>query len=126
MRLHYHIVLSTFFFGSLFILGYEKNFVATAFIASLLIDIDHIFVGSIAGSYNPLKIIRYSPTDKTGKSDLRELRQWKTIGSRFIPFHNVWICIILLVLWFPVGVGASFHLIIDIVFVDLLIRIKDS
>lgn len=112
-----HLLFSTMFFGVLYTLGFESNFVVTAFAASILIDLDHFFLAGRVGSWNPLQIYRFCVNFNP---ELREILVIKFGGIRFLPFHNVLLAL-LVTLFFPsIGVGMLFHLALD--FISILRR----
>jgi len=113
---NHHILFSTMFFGLAYLLGFEPSYIVIGFLASILIDLDHFFVGSIAGGYNPKTIYDFclNPTVFGGMTLDKALKA-KIFGTRLLPFHNIWACSGFGLLWPPVGIGMSLHLALDLI-----------
>lgn len=109
-----HVILSSLAFGFLYYLGFPLNFVLPAFFASILIDIDHLALGRIFGTYNPIRI--YNRCMAREIEDIftpKELLVRKWLDFRVLPFHNIFLNAVLLITLLPVGIGVLFHNILD-------------
>lgn len=105
-------MLSTVFFTALYMLGLEKDFIVTAFLASILIDLDHLFLANKVGSLNPLKIYRYCINFTCPTSDFLLM---KFGGIKFLPLHNLPLCFLVILVLPAIGFGMLFHIISDII-----------
>jgi hypothetical protein len=114
MKLSQHILFSGAVFGTAYVLGLKEEFVLIAFLASVLVDVDHLFIGGLVGTYNPKRIYDYFIDGKFDEwMTPKEVIRGKIFGSRFFPLHNIWVCGALLWIWPPVGVGMAFHYALD-------------
>ena len=114
MHLSRHIIISATVFGFLYSFGFPLNFVLVGFFTSILMDIDHLTLCRIFGTYNPVEI--YSRT-MAGEFDERftpkEQFITKWLDFKLLPFHNLFLNAALLLAVFPVGVGMLLHNILD-------------
>jgi hypothetical protein len=114
MHLSRHFIISAVVFGLLYLFGFPLNFVLLGFLASVLMDIDHLTLYGILGTYNPLELYRLI---MAGEFDRRFSRKeqlvTKWIDFRLLPFHNIFLNALLLLAVFPIGVGVLFHNILD-------------
>ncbi len=110
----HHVIISFLVFGFLYLLGLPFNFVMVAFLASILVDIDHMALGRIFGTYNPIEIYNRCMAREiedifTSRGAL--LRKW--FDLRVLPFHNLFLNVILIMFLPPVGIGVLLHNILD-------------
>ncbi|MEE9595117.1 MAG: hypothetical protein V3V92_06930 [Candidatus Hydrothermarchaeales archaeon] len=111
-----HIIISGVLFTLAYVMGLGEDFVIVGFIASILIDIDHFGLRSLVGSYNPLKIHKFSASlefIKMFKED--EIAEMKILGTRLMPLHNIWVVMGLIVVWPAAGLGVLVHIILDLI-----------
>lgn len=114
MYLSRHIIISGAAFGLLYLFGFPKNFVLLGFIASILMDIDHLTLCGILGTYNPFKLYQLIMAGEFDKQfSAKEQLKTKWLDFRLLPFHNIFLNAILLVAVFPIGIGMLFHNILD-------------
>lgn len=112
----HHVIVSTIVFGYLHIIGFPLSFVALGFIASIAVDIDHMALGRIYGTYNPVEIYnrcasreiesRFTPMGVL-------LRKWFDLGM--FPFHNLFLNAVFLIAVLPIGLGMLLHNLLDVV-----------
>lgn len=114
MRPSQHVLLSGIVFSIAYALGVNAELIIIAFLASILIDIDHLLVGRVIGSYNPNVVYDYCINRKfLERMTWQEIAIGKLFGNWFFPLHNIWVTGTLLWLWLPAGVGMIFHSILD-------------
>lgn len=114
MRIIYHAIISAIVFGFFYLFGFSLNFVLLAFFAAVFVDIDHLALGRVFGTYNPIGIYRRCMTREienvyTPKGML--MRRW--FDLRMLPFHNLFLNAFLLIVFLPVGLGILLHNILD-------------
>ncbi len=114
MKITYHAIISAFVFGFLYLKGVPLDFVLLAFFAAILVDIDHMALGRVFGTYNPIGIYNHCMTREienvyTPKGML--MRRW--FDLRMLPFHNLFLNAFLLIVFLPVGLGMLLHNILD-------------
>lgn len=114
MYLSRHVIISAAVFSLLYLFGFPLNFVLLGFFASILMDIDHLTLYGILGTYNPIEIYRLI---MAGEFDERftpkEQFITKWLDFKLLPFHNIFLNAALLLAVFPVGLGMLLHNILD-------------
>lgn len=114
MQLSRHVLISGAAFGLLYLFGFPKNFVLIGFLASILIDIDHLTLYGVLGTSNPFKIYHLIMSGEFDrKFSTEEKFKTKWLDFRLLPFHNIFLNAVLLLAVFPVGIGVLFHNILD-------------
>ncbi len=116
MFLRNHIIISALVFGFLYYRGFPFDFVVLAFCASILIDIDHLTLGKTFGTYSPIGIYDNCMRGKLEKIYTpREIFVNKWLDFKVLPFHNIFLNVILLITILPVGIGVLFHNVLDMI-----------
>ncbi len=117
MNLSVHIISSLAVFGILFKMGAPLDFVIIAFVASIIIDVDHFLFGRVAGSYHPKKIYDFCLSEDVYES-FTPMRIFlsRPFDFRVFPLHNIFLAALAIYLYLPVGLGLLFHIILDAFF----------
>lgn len=114
MHLSRHFIISVTVFGILYLFGFPLNFVLLGFFASILMDIDHLTLCWVFGTYNPIEIYsRIMAGEFNERFTPKEQFITKWVEFKVLPFHNLFINAALLVAVFPVGLGMLLHNILD-------------
>ena len=101
-------------FGLLYLFGFPQNFVLLGFLASVLMDIDHLTLCGVLGTRNPVEIYRLIMAGEfDSKFSTEEQLKTKWLDFRLLPFHNIFLNALLLLAVFPIGVGVLFHNVLD-------------
>jgi hypothetical protein len=114
MHLSRHFIISAIVFGMLYLFGFPKNFILLGFFASILMDIDHLTLCGILGTYNPIELysrIMAGEFDEMFTAKEQFIAKW--LDFKLLPFHNLFLNAALLLAVFPVGVGMLLHNILD-------------
>jgi len=84
------------------------------FFVSILMDIDHLTLCGIFGTYNPLEIysrIMAGEFDERFTPKEQFITKW--IDFKLLPFHNLFLNAALLLAVFPIGLGMLLHNVLD-------------
>jgi hypothetical protein len=114
MYLSRHVIISATVFGILYLSGFPKNFILLGFFASILMDIDHLTLCGIFGTYNPVEIysrVMAGEFDEMFTPKEQFINKW--VDFKIFPFHNLFLNAVILITVFPVGVGMLLHNVLD-------------
>lgn|GEM_PF-5508606 len=114
MHLSRHFIISSAVFGILYLFGFPLNFILMGFFVSILMDIDHLTLCGIFGTYNPLEIysrIMAGEFDERFTPKEQFITKW--IDFKLLPFHNLFLNAALLLAVFPIGLGMLLHNVLD-------------
>lgn len=110
-----HITLSALFGLAALKAGIKPDLITIAFAASILMDLDHLAMGRIVGSYNPLKVYEYCIEDRIQATiPKRSIGIKKFLGTTMFPLHNIWIIALAIFIFPPIGIGMAFHNSLDL------------